>query len=307
MNRIAKNTEIQCRHNMGDRLVRIPIDEVVQSNTPTARTLPAGVQSELPFVRTDLDQFSDTEAFALLLHGRAIAKRALQRKYGDALKYKDIDDAHLWNALPDNKRLRKIIFAASRLRWWNLFNFRDWATYPFVVILTLLSGFIGSLGVIYSNVYHSFNDQLETAITRADSSAQELAKARKELDDLKIEYSGLSATLQAAKRQLEATISAPLRTCRIPANGIERYARSFSVTRNSDWRSGGSNPVEWCNVVLTQVRAENPGARVQVSAPMEESRDSCRPLNCRQYRYTCTVAVEADPIYKAASSPECHD
>jgi predicted acylesterase/phospholipase RssA len=302
MNRIAKSAENNFSQRVGDRLLRVAIDDKAEGVIPDAS------QGDLPYVRTDLDSFSDAEAYSLVLHGRAIATQALQERFGDAIALRKCDDLYLRNGLPENKKLRKAIFEASRTRWWSFFNFRDWATLPFIALLLIPLITLASAAVVlknYFDVYTSFSAELASAASRADASAKELAKASRAVSDERSNSARITGELEAARRELQTARVAPPPKCRTPANGIERYQRTFPVTRDSGWRGGGSSPHDWCNVVLTQVRAENPGARVEITAPQEDSKDSCQPFNCRQYKYTCTVVVEAEPIYREASSPEC--
>ncbi len=94
--------------------------------------------------------------------------------------------------------------------------------------------------------------------------------------------------------------------CRHPSHGVERYQREFDVTRTSNWMGGGYDPTRWCNDVVAMVRGEQPaGSIVEAGGRHEDQQNTCNPFNCPQYRYTCTVHVKADPLYKEQASRAC--
>ena len=204
-----------------------------------------------------------------------------------------------------NNPLDTAIQRARHLRWWRaIFNRRDITTIP--VLLLFAVPFI-----VPGYVYKRWLAELGTATERSENKDSALSGARSELSKEKSELSsarGESEDLKRAVAALKNSQSPPTPlplTCLHLAHGIERFGKTFSVTQDSGWRGGGSNPAAWCNVVLTKVRTDNPGAQVGRQAPQDDSRDSCPPFNCRQYKYTCKVVVEADPVYKEAASPAC--
>lgn len=115
----------------------------------------------------------------------------------------------------------------------------------------------------------------------------------------------LPVLLTAAGARLAAT-PAP-RACRIPNNGIERYALEFDVNRDSGWRGGGSgySTSNWCNDLVASLRGEHPEGIFTVIAQSEDHKNTCAPFNCPQYLYHCTVHVKADPVYFEKISSEC--
>jgi hypothetical protein len=95
------------------------------------------------------------------------------------------------------------------------------------------------------------------------------------------------------------------RSCRDPTHGIERYERSFPVTRESPEMGGGHNQTEWCDSLIENLRGEFPGGNFTPLDSGEHTNNHCPPFNCPQYVYTCTVQVQADPVYALAVGPEC--
>lgn len=96
--------------------------------------------------------------------------------------------------------------------------------------------------------------------------------------------------------------------CRHPSHGVERYQRSFSVTRKSpEFNLSHTHPY-YCDGFAGGLAAQYPGSRVTRTnsdvrsrvAPCELSSSSCT-----YGTYICTFQVEADPVYKLAVGPEC--
>jgi hypothetical protein len=104
---------------------------------------------------------------------------------------------------------------------------------------------------------------------------------------------------------LTAVKPPPPKACRIPENGVERYSNVFDITRESGWRGGGYDPNRWCNDVITMLKGEHPGANVTITGQREDEESKCKPFNCPQYNYKCSVHVEADPVYREAVSSLC--
>jgi hypothetical protein len=95
------------------------------------------------------------------------------------------------------------------------------------------------------------------------------------------------------------------KACRDPSHGLERYAREFDVSRDSGWRGGGYDPTRWCNDVISALRGEHPQGTFTVVRSGQQSESKCKPFNCPQYNYTCTVHVDTDPIYNEKVSSAC--
>lgn len=93
--------------------------------------------------------------------------------------------------------------------------------------------------------------------------------------------------------------------CRHPSHGIERYARTFNVDRNSSWMGGGYDQGKWCNDVIASLRGEHPQGSFEIVGHSERSENKCPPFNCPQYMYFCTVKVSTDPIYVEKVSSAC--
>lgn len=95
------------------------------------------------------------------------------------------------------------------------------------------------------------------------------------------------------------------RSCRDPSHGVEKYGRTLAVTRDSPEMGGGHNQSEWCNNLIGALRGEFPGGSFQSTGSGEHINNHCAPFNCPQYVYTCTVQVQADPVYVDKISPAC--
>lgn len=97
------------------------------------------------------------------------------------------------------------------------------------------------------------------------------------------------------------------RACRIPSNGVENFKTDINVQRESGWRGGGYDSGRWCQDVILTLRGEHPaeGSLFDVVRSSERSESKCKPFNCPQYNYTCTVRVRTDPVYNLKVSPDC--
>lgn len=93
--------------------------------------------------------------------------------------------------------------------------------------------------------------------------------------------------------------------CRNESHGIEHYNQTIHVTRSSNWMSGGSSQQPWCDALINALRTEYPGGVFTQIGSSERSRSRCRPFNCPEYKYTCTVQIQTDPVYKEAISNAC--
>jgi hypothetical protein len=115
----------------------------------------------------------------------------------------------------------------------------------------------------------------------------------------------LPTLLTAAGARLASP--APPKACRNPSHGVERFLREFDVTRDSGWRGGGYDQGRWCSDVIAILRGEFPavGSTFDIVSHDEREESKCRPFNCPQYNYVCTVHVKTDPIYVESVGPEC--
>jgi hypothetical protein len=95
-----------------------------------------------------------------------------------------------------------------------------------------------------------------------------------------------------------ATPSPDAKACRHPSHSVETYRRTFVVTRGSGWRGGGYGQARWCNDLVSILPGEQSGADLAVISHGERSESTCPPFNCPQYNYTCSVQVQAEPLYK---------
>jgi hypothetical protein len=97
------------------------------------------------------------------------------------------------------------------------------------------------------------------------------------------------------------------KVCRLPSNGVEIYQNEFNYTEESGWRGGGYNQQQWCEEVIAKLRGRHPavGSTFTVVEKSENVESRCRPFNCPQYNYICTIHVKTDPLYNLRESPEC--
>jgi hypothetical protein len=94
--------------------------------------------------------------------------------------------------------------------------------------------------------------------------------------------------------------------CRDPSHGIERYQRVLPpVVITSEEMGGGHTQPEWCNRAIQSLAGTYRDGRFTVLSSGESTQNHCPPFNCPQYTYTCTIQVQADPVYKSAIGPEC--
>lgn len=99
---------------------------------------------------------------------------------------------------------------------------------------------------------------------------------------------------------------APTPSCRIKANGFEKWSRAESIDADSGWRGGGSSPEQYCDGELRARRSVlGDTGEIELVNTSEDSRDENPPFNVRRYRYTCTFTQRTDPIYKLAPNPAC--
>lgn len=93
--------------------------------------------------------------------------------------------------------------------------------------------------------------------------------------------------------------------CRHPSHGIEQAAISTTWNVDSGWRSGGSNPVEFCDGRKAQYQRDNSNITgLNVTLVNSWERNERKAWNVK-YLYGCSFLIEAPVIYKLASGPEC--
>jgi hypothetical protein len=94
--------------------------------------------------------------------------------------------------------------------------------------------------------------------------------------------------------------------CRHPSHGIERYGRILPPSViTSEEMGGGHSKEEWCTKAIQSLAGSYPDGRFTVVSSGDSVKNHCVIVNCPQYTYTCTIQVEADPVYKSAVGPEC--
>lgn len=99
-------------------------------------------------------------------------------------------------------------------------------------------------------------------------------------------------------------IAAPVK-CRIPENGIERWAKVESWTANSGWRKGGSSPGEFCGTQKQAREAQYPDRKVVLLSTDEKNKSEYTPFKHDYYNYSCFFEDRWDPIYKLAANEKC--
>ena len=99
--------------------------------------------------------------------------------------------------------------------------------------------------------------------------------------------------------------AAASKKCRNKSHGVEKYQRVFEVDRNSHWMGGGFDPTKWCNQAIQGLRGEHPEGKFEVVRKSERSESECKPFNCPQYMYFCTIRVHTAPLYKEKISTAC--
>ncbi len=93
--------------------------------------------------------------------------------------------------------------------------------------------------------------------------------------------------------------------CRAKTHGVERYGRDHETTKDSPWMGGGFNPDRWCAQAIDGLRSEHPDCAFKVLGKSEDTKNTCPPFNCPQYRYTCKIEASLDPLYVEKLSSAC--
>lgn len=93
--------------------------------------------------------------------------------------------------------------------------------------------------------------------------------------------------------------------CRDKTHGVERYGRVYETTKDSPWMGGGFDPDKWCAQALDGLRAEHPDGAFKVLGKSENTKNTCPPFNCPQYRYACKIEASVDPLYVEKLSGAC--
>lgn len=117
-----------------------------------------------------------------------------------------------------------------------------------------------------------------------------------------------SGNIQIAGSDNSVTLAAPPANpvaCRDETHGLERYARTFEVDKNSSWLGGGFDQTKWCTQVIAELRGQHPKGKFEVITSSEKSESKCAPLNCPQYMYYCKVKIEADPMFNEKLTAAC--
>ncbi|MGY4473712.1 patatin-like phospholipase family protein [Bradyrhizobium sp. USDA 3364] len=117
----------------------------INAEVPESRpgVLPVGLQKLMPFVRTDLDDFSDVGP-SLTRHGYDVASRALEEDGRFSRYLERVPPNQFIGETWDGNRLQKhskILKAAQRLKV-TVINFSDWAFYLAVIKFVVLVSFV---------------------------------------------------------------------------------------------------------------------------------------------------------------------
>jgi len=288
MSLVAQNTLSKSQNETGEgKLLHCSIETKVKSRSHV------DIEKILPYIRTDLDKFSSVEMKCLIEHGERVAHEKLTEAYG-ASPQNDL----VANGNPNVRPQKEIvdILSKSTTRKWRLLDWRDGATYILLgLALTVpLSFYVLVVQPRYALVN---NEKAEQARVKADATIiNESERLRQSLVVAEETIAGLEQHLRAR----------PNASCRIPSNGVERYARIFTVTEESGWMGGGHTQPDWCNNLIARLRSSNPkDSDFKVVNSGEQRKNTCPPLNCPQYNYFCTVQVQAEPIYYERDSPAC--
>lgn len=288
MNTISSTTTAKLSQQIGStQLTKVSIND--RFPTSSKPNLPDVVQQFAPYVRTDLDLFSEQEILSLECHGCGVASKvnAGQKTLGPITpnfdfypkwrKFSQDDD----NPIQNSDRSKKRFFA-----WW------DFASYPVPILISLFTLYLFLPAILVAD--------------NADRARSE-ALATKNFNTILNERNDLERQLSDTRLLLDEQTRVPTELeCRNPANGIERYERTFPVVRTSDWMRGGHTQSEFCNTALENLRSTEPAGSVfQIANSFETTRDSCAPFRCIQYQYTCNIIVNTQPIYKLDDRPEC--
>ncbi|TBE26564.1 hypothetical protein ELH05_01125 [Rhizobium ruizarguesonis] len=119
-------------------------------------------------------------------------------------------------------------------------------------------------------------------------------------------YPSRAESIEAAKMSFTDCGGKP-NACRIPENGVESWGFERTVSRWSNWRGGGFTQDGYCGELVAQLRSESPEElkEIKVLSREENTRNTCPPFNCPQYKFFCSVTVRGKPVYKEQDSPNC--
>lgn len=111
---------------------------------------------------------------------------------------------------------------------------------------------------------------------------------------------------QAPKDVQRTAVQAPqFALCRHPDHGLERWSNSMTWSADSGWRSGGSDPLSFCNSQKVQREKSFPDRNVTLVHTSEDHRATYNPFKHDEYRYGCQFLDQWGPIYKEARSASC--
>lgn len=176
--------------------------------------------------------------------------------------------------------------SARRLR---LLDFRDWTTWVLVAVPLV--------GVV--TAYSWLTVPIEEAQRSLESSTQIANIALTENSELKAQ---LESTAAASSGEVSTT---KYIACRDASHGIERYNKRTKVTRESNWFGGGFSQPVWCKQLTAMLKGKNPLSVMRVVSSSERSESKCKPFNCPQYKYSCTIEIQSAPIFVMRESPAC--
>lgn len=95
------------------------------------------------------------------------------------------------------------------------------------------------------------------------------------------------------------------KTCRHISHGVERFANSENVNRQSGWRSGGSSQPEQCGIMKNNYARAHTGRDIVWTN--ERSSESSRKdfFGHVQYNYKCSAIANWNAIYHNIASEAC--
>lgn len=178
---------------------------------------------------------------------------------------------------------------SSPHRKFGLLNLRDWTTWVLLAVpIAVVAGAYTWISVPLADAKKSLGNSTEVGNQALAENAE------------------LKAQISRINDELSKAPPAPrFATCRDPSHGVERYAHTEPLTRESGWRGGGFSQPGWCNQLTSMLKGDHPGSVLKVKSSSEQSRSTCPPFNCPQYNYTCTIEVLSDPIFVERESAAC--
>jgi hypothetical protein len=295
MNRVSDTTLEHIAHPYGNRVV---IHSSIQHNTKGG--LPPEIQSRLKYIRTDLDTFNELEVESLISHGEQVTLENLSRVYSDTVG----KETRRERPIGQNEREKRIrLLDRSALRKWGLFRANDWTSYVLVSLLVAI------LLCAYYTIILNPSFKLARTTEALDSKATAGIALLNQVMELNKERAVLEQQLDDARSTITNLKSdhaaQPLKVCRDPSLGIESFGKTLTISQESGWLGGGHSQTQWCDNLIGKLRSNYPDGTFTVLGTSETSRSACKPFNCPQYNYTCTVKVQAEPIYVEKASPVC--